>query len=786
MPANNEVKIKIVYQEVGKKKLQESTKDLKKLGVQVSKLEKNFKSSLGKTTVAITKQNKATKDLGTESTKQFKKMGLGMTMMAWHMRYLGTIFDRIGRQMIKVIKDTVMVAAELQESFLSIRTAAILYGRDAEKATELSKKLALSGLVPLVESADIVKNLMIGGLGVPEMEKFAYRYLDVAFLMTSEMGAMTKSLGLVTDAILKGTTLALGGDNTAKKLWLDTDKRLQKTLGTSLTALSSRRRAIELLNTIETEYAGTIDLHKIEMETARASMNRLSTSITLIKEALGTALLPLMESAAKSMAFFSTRIQSVLNVLGPAVPVIMATGIAVAFLTSTIFTAGAALISLSRLAFSSSLALWKIYLPILAISAIVMAGTYLFLKYTGALDKVKNSASGINEKLKDLKDTYQGLMNVTEESMEVDEEKAIAHRRKVEDIEEDLARERSKGLWANQMAIKDLEKRLKRENEDWNRHLKNKGNVDEDTNKGLLGNLNDTFNKMEDETKKHIENVTSLWDKLKDPQIWEGVRMAIQKYIGGSVTDPEFWREFWKNFTDNLAKTIVSVGDIVTAIFEGLFGSVMRGVGVVVASAFVISFGKTILALLPFKMAAAGTAAGLAFSAALPATFTITVILLTALAISQALTLRETIQGLWSSAEYGAEVTNKAISGYIKLYKEGKIDIVEFNRLSDEANANQRESIRLAEQGGFWGGIVESSKSPFQFGGIVPGMRGQEVPILAHAGERVIPAGETTNMGGVSININNPIVRNEQDIKEIANQVSKVMGQQQRWKALGG
>lgn len=40
---------------------------------------------------------------------------------------------------------------------------------------------------------------------------------------------------------------------------------------------------------------------------------------------------------------------------------------------------------------------------------------------------------------------------------------------------------------------------------------------------------------------------------------------------------------------------------------------------------------------------------------------------------------------------------------------------------------------------------------PFQGGGVVPGMRGQAVPILAHAGERITPAGAAA--GNITINV---------------------------------
>ena len=140
--------------------------EIKKASVGVQKSAGNMGKSLKSISQNTNKlgvgMKKTEKQIGTST----KKMGYGITFLAWHFRYLGNIFDRVAKSMVRAIQDVIKVSAELQESFLSIRTAAAMYGEDAERATQFTKNLALTGLMPLVEAANSVKNLMITGLGL--------------------------------------------------------------------------------------------------------------------------------------------------------------------------------------------------------------------------------------------------------------------------------------------------------------------------------------------------------------------------------------------------------------------------------------------------------------------------------------------------------------------------------------------------------------------------------------------------------------------------------------------
>lgn len=67
----------------------------------------------------------------------------------------------------------------------------------------------------------------------------------------------------------------------------------------------------------------------------------------------------------------------------------------------------------------------------------------------------------------------------------------------------------------------------------------------------------------------------------------------------------------------------------------------------------------------------------------------------------------------------------------------------------------------------------------FAKGGVVPGPKGRPQLAVVHGGEEIIPVNQKNNSPiYFSVNINNPYVRSDMDIKKIANQVSQVLQRQ--------
>jgi len=697
-----------------------------------------------------------------------KNMNLNFTLIAWHFRFLGNIFDRVASSMVRMIKDVIKVSSELEEAFLSISTAGAIFGKDADRATEFSKELARTGLMPLKESANSVKNLMITGLGLPELEKFTYRYLDVAFLFTSGADEMSKSLETISKSILKGT-MQLATDSTAKELWIATEKRLEKTIGVTMKQITAKQRAMELLTTIETKWAATQGLHEMEIETTRAAMTRLNFAITEIKNSLGVALLPILHAVSNVLVRFSVYITSLLDTLGPTVPIVVALAVAVSFLIAKLSFAIGVFISLMKVASLTAMTMWKIALPMMAIGALVVGATYLYLKYSGALDKASDSAGKMKNQLAELSTAFQEMDEG--EAEEADDSRRLAHERATEDIMEDLEKERSKGLWANQMSIKDLEKRLKRENEDWDLYLKGLGDKDvSDPTAGLsiydemLVDANAAAEGLNniDFWKGFKEKTEEMWAWLRESKNWNNVgRKIANLFITFGTWARDAWLMAWNDwikyiftpgFWGELANNIKLVA---VTIWDGLKEG-LKGFGDEVADWILGPTDKM------FERLNKNTTD----------------------LISKAKELQDL--GETEKARKLLEMDVEQYQNIADTYNNLSDDLSFENIMGDVGNKiwDWTEKFLPPISG-------EESGQPswlnFKTGGIVPGLTNQAVPIIAHGGEKIIPAGEVANSEGITItiNMNNPIVREEEDLNKIARAVSNVLGRRQNFSRLG-
>jgi len=343
-------------------------------------------------------------------------------------------------------------------------------------------------------------------------------------------------------------------------------------------------------------------------------------------------------------------------------------------------------------------------------------------------------------------------MGTTKETTDQYEEKRIAHQRAVEDIMEDLERERSKGLWANQMSIKDLEKRLRRENEDWERYL---GDREEEGTES--GSIYDSLNSALEETGNQVDEITnktkSLLDEVKELGIaWDIFKVGVSAVIGYGLARI-------------IGGWIAKIG-----IFAGA-----QGMGFTIAqagglTAAFVSLGAVISSL-PFAvMVGMATAAFVVIR-------------------NEVNKFKNELDSLNSSLRQEGDLESQYITQLKKRWQEGTLSAEEYRKKVNEIFQSQKqesETIKeLNKSLQFFEWPWETFQRYFQFGGIVPGRLGQPVPIMAHAGERIVPSRETGTQGNIVVNINNPSVRSDNDIQKIADAVSRALGQRTRWQQMG-
>lgn len=85
-------------------------------------------------------------------------------------------------------------------------------------------------------------------------------------------------------------------------------------------------------------------------------------------------------------------------------------------------------------------------------------------------------------------------------------------------------------------------------------------------------------------------------------------------------------------------------------------------------------------------------------------------------------------------------------------------------------------SSPIKTAGGLISGTFSKAKSAlgFEHGGTIPGPRGMPVPIMAHGQEKIIPANQSGNDGGgLSVTINNPVFRNNEDERRLKKTLDK-------------
>lgn len=121
----------------------------------------------------------------------------------------------------------------------------------------------------------------------------------------------------------------------------------------------------------------------------------------------------------------------------------------------------------------------------------------------------------------------------------------------------------------------------------------------------------------------------------------------------------------------------------------------------------------------------------------------------------------------------------------IRVAREGRADLIPQDiakiRKMEERGGLTVEEIRERIQRGEL--TRESLKAglSFQEGGVVPGPRGKAVPAIVHGGETVLPEG----VNPINININNPVVREDQDIDRIVRRVTEALSRRNEFARLG-
>ncbi len=423
------------------------------------------------------------------------------------------------------------------------------------------------------------------------------------------------------------------------------------------------------------------------------------------------------------------------------------------------------------------------------------------------------SIGDMKEDLKGLKDDYtEKMAKIAADFANKREEMSISHARTTEDIKKDLAEELALGLRADKEKIADLRLRLKRENEDYAR-AKEK---DEETNKEQTESTTEQYeeraNKLaeklaEEETlyNKHWSILEEMRNTAVDDEIERMIRAkneaiaGINERAGAETSASNDILEATKsNFAELSEAWVARFDEIKTSLTEGTgeikkelldivgeFGTAFKEVNDIVGPifGFFIDHWKKILSLFLLVKA---VQMGIAIHGVVTA-LGLTLVPMASLTAGFAVLSAITLTGLLTALGLVAIAAHKINSEISDAYEGASQAEVSSTQMQYDLIERARAKKAAGDIDGY-NRIMDSLKNRATGGWTSPmettlvGERGPEIVNLP-GGSRITPNNE---MGGITININSPVIREESDINKMADAVSNVLGRRAELSMLGG
>ncbi len=763
----------------------------------------NAVSTLGKNT------KKSMNDIQT-STKQ---TAASFAELGSRFRYLSLVSTIVAVGATTMASSFVKSAAEMEQSYIKLSAYAKIYNSDFKTTNDVAQEFASTGLISVTESATTLANLLAMGLGLDKAKTLMQGMLDTAVTSKENLGdtfggALIKSsqgMRIFQERQID----AVGINSQLNQVFTIYGKTINK----HAKDLSNAERYQAIYNYYTKEFANFAGAASGAANTFSGTLNQLKNNTEQAKAALGNALVPLVGSLAESLNSATINLKNFVNehpALSSAMisGTITVTGLIAAFAGIGAITPmvqagfGMAVGGLKAMAAASLLTIGRFVLLAAAIGGVI----YAILKVTGQWDKwslaIKNVANNMANALNPiektgekavevadnisksfrnlqnnislfLRDTKQDLgawvrdhdKKIEEMTSDIEDladeyekstkkikdsfkdamsDMSLSHARKTEDLQRDIEEERSKGVWADQSKIRDLERELKRENEDY--ALASEEKID--TKNEELDEEEEVYNKKLKKLKEKLQAEKKLEED-------NAVAIAAIRKMGIDVLD-EFELKM-QSITDKTFAFNLELQDLgKEATGTGENGSLAMG-SVETAAEKAAKKAELLKTNLDNAKAEAELLASFGGSAG------------------------ETLK-TWLE-----ELSDKAYTSYVNLknnnfYLEEIIKNTTILGKLPEEWYEKIKSIAGIVLGTGWTEISNFGKAFFgpspegyAEGGVIPGTSSTAVPIIAHGGETVLPAG----VQPINININNPSVRSDSDIYAIANQVKQVLSRQQ-------
>ena len=764
--SNNEIQIKIKVKD-------EAAAKIAKLEAQLAKL------------------GKSTKQTGTQMSGSLDDTIEGLDALGNRFRYLSLVSGIFAGAMIAMTKGLLDTAREAQNAELKVNAFAQITGQSGNEAYSAAKKFVVAnkGIISLTESSNTLANLLASGMSIDKATLLMQGMLDTASLskesLTDTMGKALEKSSLGVRILQERQVDAIGINFRADQVWGEYGKTIKKT-SAQMSTQEKQQAIINYLTQETSKFAGGA---ATATQTFSGSVSGLQANMEMLKISLGNALIPLfgeiadkLSSAALSLARFAEAHTGLTFVIitGSTILATFIAALATVGALIPMVVRGAKLSTKAMTMLGAATAMTSLKFIILA--AVIGGIIYLILKVTGVWDKWTDKIKDISkivqsaikpmddfgesaeemsaktlkqieqikhnmflatrdynegmamwvkkhdESIKDIKDQIEDLRKkYNEETDKITsgfnrsmEDVELRHRRKVEDLQRDIDEEVSKGIWADQTKIRENRLALKRENEDYARATKQ--------------NIDTKDKDLEDSKDKFSERLKELEDRLAEEQILydkhaEAIKNArLVPLLDEIELQKRQWEERMSQLKDQLDE-LTKLGDA-----QSLNNKKTQST----RDLMIESSEKTI-------------------------------------AYFQAIRNNGTeMTRQMKSASWQAENLKKILEreeSFAPVLQGPSIPGHELPRYTRDTGANSiwDDISSFVSRIQSFLGIRGYAK-----GGIIPGQPGQAVPILAHGGETVLPAG----VAPVTININNPTVRNNNDIRLIANAVKDVLSRE--------
>lgn len=767
------------------------------------------------------------KKTSAETSKSGKSIMKTLTDLGSQFRYLSLVAGLASGAMLKTLKSTTSNAMAMEQSMLNVQITARRLGYDVKEVTATMNELVATGFFSIEKAATSLSKLMSTGLNLDLITKALWGMSDIAAVARKGQYALDDAVSTASEGIVSQRDIqweAIGMyENMSQAV-----RRLAESEGKQVAKLTIQEKQYYALVAILERaqiYQGAFQL---STETNTGAINSMQSSIKLLSAEVGNVLLPVLSSAALLVASSRDELiewvrthQSLIRTillggtalvifvsalagLGALVPLVMSglgalSKILWAVLPGSIMQTLKGLTALKASLAAVNLqvvAINAVFIALIALLAAIIWETRFFQNVfsrtmgliSDRMDKVKSSLADMtqmtgeaadaqqeysSEQLKQLdkltksrqdeNDRYQEQLMETAKahaetiaSLETDldklnrsEEKWLQERkdrrdediadlektygRRISDLEEDLREERSLGIRADQERLADIEKRLRREKED------------------MAADLADKAQNYADDVEEHKASTDEKRTEI-ETQLTEEYKLR-KKHRDIYAN----WREY--DFKDEFEKITARHDAIVSNLDEELL-KLEENKGAVTDFTTALANMElpdmsTDLDLLINEFSGAGFEAGQSFGT-------------------------EFNNILSEELDRSIDLIHEAFSPENLKAATKQVSIGIGDWIIDQSALLR--TIRDLKKGDYdWGWT--NTWPQFQEGGVVEGRTGSAIPVIAHEGETILPKGVSPT--NISININNPMVRNDNDIQAIGDAVEKVIARKIKLRQLG-